>query len=156
MSVLEKLNAKNLELRKARDELAKSLSVVVSAANQIAKDRAEDKNNFSVTDDDIIQAIRRAIKQTEDTVSILVTNNAESGDLYIRSVREIGILKDLLPQSPDARTISEFVQSTLAETGVERNIKAMGPIMKALGEKYGSALDRSMASQIVRIELVED
>lgn len=156
MSVLAELNKTSLELRKNRDELAKSLSVVVSNANQIAKDRATDKGNYAVTDDDAIQAIRRAVKQTEDTIAILAENHAEDGDLYVRSARELTILKNLLPQSPDGRTISEFVQAYLKQTGTERNIKAMGPIMKSLGEQYGSVLDRGMASQVVRIELVED
>ena len=155
MRVLETLTKTSLELRKNRDELAKSLSVVVSSANQIAKDRAEDKNNFTVTDDDAIQAIRRAVKQTEDTISILSANNGEDGELYVRSCRELTVLKNMLPQSPDARTISRFVQDYLVYSNTERNIKAMGPIMKSLGEQYGAALDRSMASQIVRIELVE-
>lgn len=155
MSVLETLTKTSLELRKNRDELAKSLSVVVSSANQLAKDRAEDKNNFTVTDDDAIQAIRRAVKQTEDTISILSANNGKNGELYVLSCRELTVLKNMLPQSPDAKTISRFVQDYLVYSGTERNIKAMGPIMKSLGEQYGSALDRSMASQIVRIELVE-
>ena len=156
MSVLAELNKTSLDLRKSRDELAKSLSVVVSNANQIAKDRATDKGNFTVTDDDAIQAIRKAVKQTEDTIAILAENHAEDGDLYVRSARELSILKNMLPQSPDGSAISEFVQTYLKQTGTERNIKAMGPIMKALGDQYGSVLDRSMASQVVRIELVED
>ena len=156
MSVLAELNRVSLEMRKNRDELAKSLSVVINAANQIAKDRATDKGNYTVTDEDAIQAIRRAVKQTEDTIAILAENHAEDGELYVRSARELTVLKNLLPQSPDGAVSSEFVQKYLVQTGVERNIKAMGPIMKALGDEYGAALDRSMASQIVRIELVED
>ena len=155
MSVLAELNRVSLEMRKNRDELAKSLSVVINAANQIAKDRATDKGNYTVTDEDAIQAIRRAVKQTEDTIAILAENHAEDGELYVRSARELTVLKNLLPQSPDGAVISEFVQKYLVQTGVERNIKAMGPIMKALGDEYGAALDRGMASQIVRIELVE-
>jgi uncharacterized protein YqeY len=156
MSVLAELNKTSLELRKNRDELAKSLSVVVSNANQIAKDRATDKGNYEVTDDDAIQAIRKAVKQTEDTIAILAENHAEDGDLYVRSARELTILKNLLPQGPDAKTISRFVQDYLVYSNTERNIKAMGPIMKSLGDQYGAALDRGMASQIVRIELIED
>lgn len=155
MSVLAELNRVSLELRKNRDELAKSLSVVINAANQIAKDRATDKSNYEVTDEDAIQAIRRAVKQTEDTIAILVENHAEDGELYLRSARELTVLKNLLPQSPDGSAIAKFVQDYLVHTGTERNIKAMGPIMKALGEQYGAVLDRGMASQVVRIELVE-
>ena len=92
MSVLAELNRVSLEMRKNRDELAKSLSVVINAANQIAKDRATDKNNYTVTDEDAIQAIRKALKQTEDTISILEENNANSGELYERSCREVSIL----------------------------------------------------------------
>ena len=155
MSVLAELNRVSLEMRKNRDELAKSLSVVVSNANQIAKDRATDKGNYEITDEDAIQAIRRAVKQTEDTIAILAENHAEDGELYVRSARELSVLKNLLPQSPDGQTISGFVHTYLKQTGTERNIKAMGPIMKALGEQYGAVLDRGMASQVVRIELVE-
>ena len=156
MSVLAELNRVSLEMRKNRDELAKSLSVVINAANQIAKDRSTDKSNYVVTDEDAIQAIRRAVKQTEDTIAVLAENNAEDGELYVRSARELTVLKNLLPQGPDAKTISRFVQDYLVYSNTERNIKAMGPIMKSLGEQYGAALDRGMASQIVLIELVED
>lgn len=155
MSVIDILIQTSLDLRKNRDVLAKSLSVVVSAANQIAKDRATDKGNFTVTDDDAIQAIRKAVKQTEDTIAILAENNADDGELYILSCRERSILKNMLPQSPSPEMISQFVREYLTNTGTERSVKLMDPIMKALGEMHGSGLDRAVASQIVRIELCE-
>ena len=153
MSVLEKLNKSSLELRKSRDDLAKSLSVVVSSTTQIAKDRATDKSNFTVTDDDAIQAIRRAVKQVEDTINILATNHAEDGELYVRSCRELSILKGLLPQSPSPESISQFVKGFLANTDSEKSIKLMGPIMKGLVDMHGTALDRSFASQVIKAEL---
>ena len=155
-SVLAELNRVNLELRKNRDEVAKSLSLVVSAANQIAKDRATDKGNYTVTDEDAIQAIRKAVKQVEDTLAILAENQAVDGDLYLRSARELTVLKNLLPQSPEPNVVAQFIRGYLANTPPEeKSIKLMGPVMRALGEEFGSALDRNMASQLVRIELVE-
>ena len=153
MSVLEKLNKTSLELRKNRDDLAKSLSVVVSSTTQIAKERSTDKSNFIVTDDDAIQAIRRAVKQVEDTIAILSANNGEDGDLFVRSCRELTILKNMLPQSPDPEMIRQYVRGYLANTEAEKTIKLMGPIMKGLGEMHGTALDRAIASQVIKAEL---
>lgn len=155
MESIEQLYAKVMELRKAKDPLAKSLTLVISNMNQIAKDRATNKSDFEADNDDAITAIRRALKQLEDTIKVLEDNGGNDSSLYAESVRERNILQNLLPAGPSASIISSDVEAFLATEGLEKSIKSMGKVMAMLNQKYGSLLDKSMASQVVRIILVE-
>lgn len=155
MESIEALYAKVMELRKAKDPVAKSLTLVISNMNQIAKDRATNKSDFEADNDDAIAAIRRSLKQIEDTITVLEANGGTKGALYEESVRERSILQELLPAGPNVGVINDVVAAYIESEGLEKSIKSMGKIMAMLNQKYGSLLDKGMASQVVRIILTE-
>lgn len=145
MSVLAALNAKTLELRKTRDPLAGALLAVQSGATASAKERAikarTNLSNATATDEDALRAIQKGIKQVKDTLSHKPDHEA--------SLRELAILENLLPQMASEDEIRGEAESLIADLP-EKSMKQMGKVMAALVETFGTALDKSKASAIVK------
>lgn len=147
MSILEKLNAKTLELRKSRDELAATFQSVQAATTALAKLRGIDAQP---TDEDAAIAINKAIKNVRDMVEVLVDQDKVEGEAYARAEREKDLLERLLPARVSDEEVRLEVAQALLEHGPELSMKMMGPLMKHLQEKYGAALDKPAASAIVK------
>lgn len=145
MSVLAALNAKTLELRKARDPLAGSFQGVQAIATANAKERAvkagADLSTVKADDDDALRAIQKSIKQVKDTLSLKPDHEA--------SLAELEILESLLPQMASEDQIRGEAESLI--NGLpEKSMKAMGGIMASLNATFGTSLDKAKASAIVR------
>lgn len=145
MSVLAALNAKTLELRKARDPLAGALLSVQAGATANAKERAvKDKQDLSTVkanDDDALRAIQKGIKQVRDTLALKPDHEA--------SLQELEILEALLPQMASEQEIEGEAESFIA-TLPEKSMKQMGSVMAHLTATFGTSLDKAKASGVVR------
>lgn len=145
MSVLAALNAKTLELRKARDPLAGALLSVQAGATANAKERAvKDKQDLSTVkanDDDALRAIQKGIKQVRDTLALKPDHEA--------SLQELEILEALLPQMASEQEIEGEAESFIA-TLPEKTMKQMGSVMAHLTATFGTSLDKAKASGVVR------
>lgn len=145
MSVLAALNAKTLELRKARDPLAGALLSVQSAATANAKERAvkakQDLATVKADDEDALRAIQKGIKQVQDTLS-----HKPDHEL---SLRELEILESLLPKMASEDEIRGEAESFAAGLS-EKSMKQMGAVMTHLSNVFGTALDKSKASAVAR------
>jgi len=145
VSVLANLNAKTLELRKARDPFAACLLTVQSTAKAFAKERAvkagADLSNVEVTDEDALRAIQKGIKQANDALS-LRPDHAES-------LCELEILGALMPHMASEDEIRGEAESILSQLP-EKNMKAMGTVMAGLMQVFGTSLDKAKASAVVK------
>lgn len=143
MNILEALNAKTLELRKSRDELAGSFQGVLALATASAKERAikeGDLMSVKLTEADAVTAIQKSIKQVRDTLSLVPTD--------AKSLRELEVLESLLPKQPSEDEIRGEVESFVASQ-TERPKGFIGVVMKHLVSVYGAALDKGKASAII-------
>lgn len=145
MSVLAALNAKTLELRKARDPLAGSFQGVQAIATANAKERAvkagADLSTVKADDDDALRAIQKSIKQVKDTLALKPDHQ--------QSLDELTLLEALLPQMATEDQIRGEAESLI--NGLpEKNMKAMGGVMAGLTKTFGTSLDKAKASAIVR------
>jgi uncharacterized protein YqeY len=147
VSILEKLNAKTLELRKSRDELAPTFQSVQAATLANAKLRGLDAG---ATDDDAVLAINKAIKNVSDMANVLIDQDKTDSAAFARAEREKDALELLLPARVSEDEVRLEVAQALLEHGPELSMKMMGPIMKHLETKYGAALDKKAASSIVQ------
>lgn len=145
MSVLAALNAKTLELRKARDPLAGALLSVQSTATANAKERAvKDKADLSTVkanDEDALRAIQKGVKQVRDTLALKPDHEA--------SLKELEILEGLLPKMASEQEIQGEAESFIAGLP-EKNMKQMGAVMAHLASVFGTSLDKAKASGVVR------
>lgn len=146
MSVYENVKAKNIELRKARDPLASVLGSAINLAQLNAKDRAlKAKTDINVSDEDMISALRKMIKQCDDMLAVA----PETSEQYANAVNEKALLSSVLPQETSVQDIKEAIVTLMA--GEEDfSMKQMGRIMSHLNDKFGTALNKATASQEVK------
>ena len=107
---------------------------ILDKAQKEAKDRLK-----PVTDDIIILATKREIKQLEDALQYFSTDDSR----YDATVLMIQYAKEMLPQMVTNEQIKEF----LISNNVEKN---MGKCMKILKEEFKDSLDGKSASAIVK------
>ena len=148
MSVLAALNAKTLELRKARDPLAGALLSVQSTATALAKERAvkakEDLASVKANDEDALRAIQKGVKQVKDTLALKPDHEA--------SQRELEILESLLPKMASEDEIRG--EAEIFAAGLEvKNMKQMGAVMAHLTTIFGTSLDKAKASAVAKAVL---
>ena len=147
MSTLAQLNARTLEMRKARHPLAATFQQIQAGATAAAKARALDAE---VTDADAVTALKKAQKNARDMYEALTGTGLKSTDeRYAVVWDELREISALLPPKASEADVRAAAEQHL--TGVEdRSMKAMGGTMAALKAKFGDALDPAEANQIVR------
>lgn len=144
--MLNELKNLSLELRKNRDPVAPAISAVLSDASQIAKNSSSDKNNFVVNDDHAITAMKKEIKKLSETISLA----DPSSNLYEISIREKELLENILPSAPSEDNLKNDIVIQISSQNLDSSGKSIGVLMKFLTEKYGAALDRAVASRLIK------
>ena len=104
-----------------------------------AQKEAKDKKLETLSDELIVQAAKREIKQLEDALQYFGADDKRKDD----TLECIGYAKELLPVMVTAEQIIEFLTATNAD-------KNMGACMKALKAEFQNNLDGKVASAIVK------
>jgi len=146
VSVLAELNAKTMELRKARDPLAPALLSIQAQATAFAKERAIRKGaevlaHFGADDEDALRAVQKGIKQVRDTLALKPDHEA--------SLRELEILEGILPRMASEDEIRGEAESYAAGLEV-KTMKQMGGLMAHLTSVFGTSLDKAKASAVAK------
>lgn len=149
MNTLENILQHDLmKAMKAKDEI--SMGAIRSVKTAIMETCTAVGGKKDLTDDDIIKIIQKQIKQRQDSISeYTVANRIE---LANAEQHEIDVLKNYVPTILDASETEAAVVAAISETGAA-SMKDMGRVMKLLSDKYGSRIDRGIASGIVRARL---
>ena len=146
MTIVENVKAKNIELRKARDPRASVLSSVINLAQLNAKERAlKTKTEMVVADEDIIAALRKTIKQCDDMLAVAPETSAQ----FKTATEEKELLSSVLPQETSIQDIKEAIVILMADEE-DYSMKQMGRIMAHLTSKFGTALNKAVASAEVK------
>lgn len=120
-------------------------SVYKNILDKTQKDVKEKKIEV-ITDDYVITAARKELKQLEDTLSYITKES--DPDRYEKLTTSIAIVNDFLPKSVSENEILDFLKNN----DVDKN---MGICMKALKNKFGVNLDGRTASNIVKNYITE-
>lgn len=116
-------------------------SVYKNILDKAQKDAKEKHLENNISDDIIIAATRKELKQLEDTLSFV--KEEVDKERYDSLINSIEIAKTFLPKSVDKDEIQEYLSSN----NIEKNI---GICMKALKEQFGAKLDSKIASGVVK------
>ncbi|PIW94391.1 MAG: glutamyl-tRNA amidotransferase [Candidatus Moranbacteria bacterium CG_4_8_14_3_um_filter_41_13] len=134
MALYETLGADLIVSMKAGDVLRRdTLRLFQSALKNVAIDKRKDPKAF--TDDEVIDVIRRLVKQRKDSIEQYRTGGRE--DLALKEEAELNILSAYLPQAMAEEELHTLVQSVLAEAGITAKAQmgqAMGLVMKQVGK----------------------
>lgn len=107
-------------------------------------------NGNGLTDDEVITVVKREVK-TRNT-SIEEYTNLNKMEVVDELKKEIEVLSVYLPPEMSDEELEKIVSEIIDEVHPE-SIKDMGRIMKEITAKYGSAIDMSKASKIVKEKL---
>lgn len=142
--IFNKIQARNIELRKAKDNLASELTFLISNIKTEAK--TKNPSDPKITDSLVISNIRSQIKKANETISL--TN----GKADVKHIEDgIKELESFLPVETTEEDIRNFVKSCIGDS--QKSMKMMGQIMKSLKEKFQDSLNPQTASKIVKEEL---
>jgi len=129
MSLKDRLNEDLRAAMRSGDETRKTtlrglLAAVRNAEDAAAKQRFEaaggetagDKRIVvNLADDDVIQVIRRQVKQRQDSIEQF--QRADRDDLVAKESAEMALLEAYLPQQMGREQIAEHARAVIAETG---------------------------------------
>jgi len=93
---------------------------------------------------DIASLIQREVKQCKETLEF--ARQAGRADQVTEHEEMLVVLEGLLPDSLGEQELGEAIRAIVAETGAT----SLGPVMKALGERYAGRYDGKVASAMAR------
>ena len=120
-----------------------SLRSVLSEMSRLEKDVLREPN-----DAEILQIIKRERGKREEALEF--ARKAKRDDLIQQNETEAKILESYLPATVSADDVRAEIQSAIAAGATQ-----MGPLMKALREKFGAGLDGKVASELAKEALAK-
>ncbi|MGH7915423.1 MAG: GatB/YqeY domain-containing protein [Candidatus Binataceae bacterium] len=115
-----------------------TLRGVLAEITRVEKDVRRDAN-----ESEIVQIIKRERARRDETLGF--ARRGGRADLVAQNEEEALVLDAYLPAALDENEL----RAAIAEQ-VEAGVKQMGPLMKALKDRFGARLDGRMASQMVK------
>ena len=132
MSVIEKLKAKSLDLKRSKNfELAASVAFVLSEIEKVGKNNG----NRVTTEDEAIKVVRNVLTRIDESMKYDFSSGKAS--------QEKAILESVLPQMVSYEEVRVEIATCVA-FGQNK-----GQIMKHLRAKFGSLVDMRTAAQII-------
>lgn len=139
MSVIEKLKAESIALRKTRSPIAPSILFALSEIEKVGKNNG----NRETTEDEAIKVIQKLIVTIDENLKLVADENRKTALSFERQV-----LSGVLPQMASDSEITDFLRELF--TGKrEGDIPKKGEVMKALRDKFGALIDMKRAGQLV-------
>lgn len=131
--LIDKIKTDNLAARKAHDSnKATLLTTLIGEAEMIGKNAG----NRAPTDDEVVETIRKFVKNNKQTIEALAGVGVEKFQF------ENDVLTEYLPKMLSEDELTEVIKSF--------DTKNMGEIMKQLKAKYAGVYDGAMASRIAK------
>lgn len=121
------------------------LRMLVNETKKVAKN----DGNREPTDDDIITAGNRLVKQTRETLSFLKEDNPAQGSLN----KEISIYEEFLPKKMTREELTALIESFISDPAAPEGKAAKGFIMKNLNQNHRGTFDAQTANEIVTEKL---
>lgn len=120
-----------------------TLRGVLSEMSRLEKDVRRDPN-----DAEILHIIKRERAKREETLEF--ARKAARQDLIDQNETEAKILESYLPATTSADDVRAEIQNAIGAGASQ-----MGPIMKALRDKFGASLDGKVASELAKEALAK-
>lgn len=102
----------------------------------------------ALSDQELIQLLRREIKKREEAATLYL--NQGQPERAAQETRESQILSQYLPPAADPAELKAFIETRLKELNLEKTPAAQGILIRETMNKFTSAADGKIVSQIVR------
>lgn len=146
-----------MERKRLKERLANDMVGALKGKNKLrlsvirllraAIKNEEIKRKKELTDPEVIQVLKRALKQRKEAIEAFKRGNRE--DLVQKEAAEADILKEYLPEPITPQEIAQIIDQVIEEVGA-RDLKDFGRVMKGIMEKAPGRVDGKIANQLVR------
>jgi len=144
MSLEDQIQQDYVQAMKARDAVRSS---TVNFLRAQLKNVKIDKRVEKLEDADVIQTIKKQIKQREDSIAQFTAGGRP--ELAAKEAAEAAILKAYLPQEMPPEQLKPIVTETIRELKAA-SVKDMGAVIKAVGVKTQGRADNRTISELVK------
>lgn len=117
-----------------------------------AMKNAEIFKREKLTENEIIAIISSNLKKVEESLDIFV--KGQRPDLADRAKKEIGIIKEYLPEQLSEEEIRKIVKETITKSNF-KSLKDIGPAMREIMPQLTGKADGKLVNNIVR-ELLDN
>ena len=148
MSLKSKIEIDYQNSLKSKDKIEISTyRLILSALKDLEILNRSDPNKKETDDKDIIQLIKKMIKQRNESIDIYKKNNRN--DLLAVEEKEVATLSTYLPKQLSNNETMDVCKQAINELGAQ-SIKDMGKVMGVLKKNYSDSLDFSKAGAILK------
>jgi len=140
MSVIEKLKAESIALRKTRNPVAPSIMFALSEIEKVGKNNG----NRATTEDEAIKVIQKLIATIDENLKVTTDDGRKIAFNF-----EKQILMGVLPQMASDEEIMDTIRPIM--TGkTKETMPKKGEIMKVVRDKFGAKVDMKRVGQILQ------
>ena len=148
MSLKSKIEIGYQNSLKSKDKIEISTyRLILSALKDLEILNRSGPNKKETDDKDIIQLIKKMIKQRNESIDIYKKNNRN--DLLAVEEKEVATLSTYLPKQLSDNETMDVCKQAINEIGAQ-SIKDMGKVMGVLKKNYSDSLDFSKAGTILK------
>ena len=148
MSLKSKIEIDYQNSLKSKDKIKISTyRLILSSIKDLEILNRSGPNKKETNDKDIIQLIKKMIKQRNESIDIYKKNN--SPDLLVGEDQEVATLSTYLPKQLSDNETVDVCKQAINELGAQ-SIKDMGKVMGVLKKNYSDSLDFSKAGAILK------
>lgn len=143
-----KENIKKLTIEKMKLKEMETVQALRLISNEIANKEKADLKELS--EEATIQLLKGMVKKRNDSITLYKQGGRD--ELVAKEQAEIDLINQFLPQQLSEEETVKIVKETIKQLGIS-SPQEMGKLMGALKGKYGSVMDFSLVSKIVKESL---
>ena len=148
MSLKSKIEIDYQNSLKSKDKIKISTyRLILSSIKDLEILNRSGPNKKETNDKDIVQLIKKMIKQRNESIDIYKKNNRN--DLLAVEEKEVATLSTYLPKQLSDNETVDVCKQAINELGAQ-SIKDMGKVMGVLKKNYSDSLDFSKAGAILK------
>ena len=148
MSLKSKIEIDYQNSLKSKDKIKISTyRLILSSIKDLEILNRSGPNKKETNDKDIIQLIKKMIKQRNESIDIYKKNNRH--DLLAVEEKEVATLSTYLPKQLSDNETMDVCKQAINELGAQ-STKDMGKVMGVLKKNYSDSLDFSKAGAILK------
>ena len=148
MSLKSKIEIDYQNSLKSKDKIAISTyRLILSSIKDLEILNRSGPNKKETDDKEIVQLIKKMIKQRNESIDIYKKNNRN--DLLAVEEKEVTTLSSYLPKQLSENETIDICKQKINEVGAQ-SIKDMGKVMGVLKKNYSDSLDFSKAGKILK------
>ena len=148
MSLKSKIEIDYQNSLKSKDKIKISTyRLILSSIKDLEILNRSGPNKKETNDKDIVQLIKKMIKQRNESIDIYKKNNRN--DLLAVEEKEVVTLSTYLPKQLSDNETMDVCKQAINELGAQ-SIKDMGKVMGVLKKNYSDSLDFSKAGAILK------